>query len=138
MTPRELINLATEARNNAYAPYSRFCVGAALLTADGKVYRGCNIENSSYSATLCAERAAFAAAISAGESAFEAIAIVGWTKDGKPSGACMPCGVCRQFMSELCDGDFLVFVMDEKGEIIEKRLDSLLPDGFFLKDFTEK
>ena len=132
MTPNELINLAVEVRNNAYAPYSEFFVGAALLTSDGSVFCGCNIENSSYSATLCAERSAFAAAISAGKRSFKAIAIVGWKNNGLRGGACMPCGVCRQFMSELCEGDLLVFTMNENGDIIEKRLDELLPYGFLL------
>ena len=104
-----LMSLAVEARKKAYAPYSGFLVGAALLTKEGKVYRGCNIENASYTPTNCAERTAFFKAVSEGERAFEAIAIVGG-KGEEPSELCAPCGVCRQVMAEFCNGDFRVLL----------------------------
>ena len=91
----------------AYAPYSGFQVGAALLAESGAVYLGCNIENSSYSPTICAERTAFAKAVSEGERAFIAIAVVGG-KEGTCSGFCPPCGVCRQVMREFCFDDFRI------------------------------
>lgn len=104
---RELMLNAVEARNNAYAPYSEFKVGAALMTKSGKIYKGCNIENGAYGDTVCAERTAFFKAISEGERKFEAIAIVG----GKGELCdCFPCGACRQVMAEFCDGDFKIVI----------------------------
>ena len=103
-----LIERAKAAQKNSYAPYSSFNVGAALLTKDGKIYTGCNIENASYSPTMCAERVAFFKAISAGEREFVAIAIVGANKDEQPSRIVPPCGVCRQVMSEFCGSDFMI------------------------------
>lgn len=94
----ELINYAKKAMNNAYAPYSNFCVGAALLTDDGTVYTGCNIENSSFGATICAERTAAVKAVSEGHRRFTKIAIV-----SKAGGYTYPCGICRQFLSEFSD-----------------------------------
>ena len=132
MLDRELIALAEEARVMAYAPYSGFAVGAALLGKDGSVFVGCNVENASYSATLCAERVAFGAAIAAGCSAFEKIAIVGGNAKERPSRVCAPCGVCRQVMSEFCKPDFEVLLWNGK-EICVHRLDSLLPSAFELE-----
>ena len=109
MSDKELMQAAVKARKQAYAPYSGFFVGAALLTKDGKVYTGCNIENASYTPTNCAERTAFFKAVSEGERAFDAIAIVGG-KGETPSEFCAPCGVCRQVMAEFCDGDFRVLL----------------------------
>ena len=104
----ELIHKAIAAREFAYAPYSNFCVGAALLTKSGKIYTGCNVENAGYSATNCAERTAFFKAVSEGEREFAAIAIVGGPR-GPLTEYCSPCGVCRQVMAEFCDPDeFLV------------------------------
>lgn len=103
MEKKELVRLALEARQMAYAPYSHWTVGAALLTAEGKLYKGCNIENASYTPTNCAERTAFFKAISEGERNFAAIAIVGGPEGEKPYGICPPCGVCRQVMMEFCD-----------------------------------
>lgn len=94
MIPR-LINEAFAARRMAYTPYSHFQVGAALLTADGKIYRGCNIENAAYTPTNCAERTAFFKAVSEGEREFTAIAIVGGAEDATEFDWCAPCGVCR-------------------------------------------
>ena len=109
MTPEQLVQKAKEAMLFAYAPYSGFLVGAALLTKSGKVYTGCNIENASYTPTNCAERTAFFKAVSEGERAFDAIAIVGG-KGETPSEFCAPCGVCRQVMAEFCDKDFRVLL----------------------------
>ena len=95
-----LIREALEAREGAYAPYSGFKVGAALLSASGKIYRGCNIENASYPVTICAERTAVAKAVSGGEREFRKIAIVGSPGDRKGYGPCLPCGMCRQMLRE--------------------------------------
>jgi cytidine deaminase len=103
----ELIALAAQARKMAYAPYSGFCVGAALLGKSGKVYTGCNVENAAYTPTNCAERTAVFKAVSEGEREFAAIAIVGG-KGEEMSDFCAPCGICRQVLAEFCDGDFPV------------------------------
>ena len=107
MTDRELVEKAKEAAKGAYAPYSGFTVGAALLTEGDRVYLGCNIENAAYTPTNCAERTAFFKAISEGERKFEKIAIVGG-KGLDFTDYCPPCGVCRQVMNEFCGGDFKV------------------------------
>lgn len=131
MSEEGLIELAKEARINAYAPYSGFMVGAALLTRDGKVYTGCNVENASYGVTSCAERTAFFKAISEGERSFSAIAIVGGKKDSPDDGVCAPCGVCRQVMREFTDaGEFKIIMCDGEGGIITKTLEELLPLSF--------
>ena len=122
----ELIKLAEQAREKAYAPYSSFFVGAALLCADGSVYTGCNVENASFSPTCCAERVAIFKAVSEGQSQFEAIAVVGG-KDGCKE-PCYPCGVCRQVMREFCDDGFRVITTD--GELT---LGELLPKSFKLE-----
>ncbi len=109
MDNRQLMELAIRARGNSYSPYSNYRVGAALLTTEGKVYLGCNIENSSYTPTVCAERVAFFKAVSEGENQFEAIAIVGGLGD-ELSTTCTPCGVCRQVMSEFCKSDFKIIL----------------------------
>ena len=123
-----LIENAEKARKNAYAPYSNFSVGAALLTKDGKVYTGCNIESASFSPTNCAERTAFFKAISEGERDFEAIAVAGG-KIGEESGFCAPCGVCRQVMLEFCSPDFKIILKDEKSVKIYL-LSELIPIAF--------
>ncbi len=134
MTSLELVNLAIEAREHAYVPYSNFAVGAALLTKDGKVYQGCNIENSSYGATNCAERTAFFTAVYQGERDFEAIAIVGG-KAGEPvSELCAPCGICRQVMREFCKDDFKIFLSKGDGTVLETTLTNLLPLSFSKED----
>ena len=126
---KELILKAIEARGNSYCPYSNIAVGAALLTKSGKVYLGNNIENASFSPTVCAERVAFFKAISEGEREFSAIAIAGG-KMGEPSQADFPpCGVCRQVIGEFCKGDFLVIWGDGE-KITERTLAEILPDGF--------
>jgi len=129
MSNEELAQLAVEAREMAYAPYSGFFVGAALLTKKGTVYTGCNIENAAFTPTNCGERTAFFKAVSQGERDFEAIAIAGW-KEGETAGFAYPCGVCRQVMMEFCDPNtFKVLVTD--GEIVSAMfLGEIFPYGF--------
>lgn len=130
MIPR-LINEAFAARRMAYTPYSHFQVGAALLTADGRIYRGCNIENAAYTPTNCAERTAFFKAVSEGEREFTAIAIVGGTEDATELDWCAPCGVCRQVMEEFCDERTFEIVLARSAEEYEVyTLGELLPKGF--------
>lgn len=126
----ELIRLAAEAREKAYAPYSKYRVGAALLTKQGRVYKGCNIENAAYTPTNCAERTAFFKAVSEGEHAFEAIAVVGGYP-GTPTDYAYPCGVCRQVMMEFCDpAEFRVITAISEEQYVERTLAELLPEGF--------
>ena len=130
MKPETLIEYAIDAMSRAYAPYSGYKVGAALLCADGAVYQGCNIENASYSPTICAERTAFANAVSEGQREFAAIAICGG-KDGVIQGLFPPCGVCRQVMAEFCGPDFPVYLATPEG-YETRTLAQLLPDSFSL------
>ena len=125
-----LLALAADARKNAYAPYSGYRVGAALLAEDGRAFVGCNVENSSFSPTLCAERVALGAAIAAGAQRFLAIAVVGGS--GDTVAPCPPCGVCRQSLSEFTDGSLVVVFYGDNG-IMECRLSDLLPHGFSIK-----
>lgn len=127
---KALLEEARIARQNAYAPYSGFAVGAALLTKDGKIYRGCNIESSVFSPSLCAERVALAKAISEGEKEFAAIAIVGGPACIEPHSPCFPCGVCRQVLSEHVDGSAFRIVVEEDGEAVSYTLAELLPKTF--------
>jgi len=130
MQPIELIRLAEAARDTAYAPYSGFRVGAALLAASGLVYTGCNIENAAYSPTNCAERTAFFKAVSAGERKFVAIAIAGG-RDKEVTEPCPPCGVCRQVMAEFCDSEnFMIYVSRGQGQYDTYTLGRLLPESF--------
>ena len=125
----ELVNASVNARGQAYSPYSSFCVGAALLCDNGKIYTGANIENSSYGGTICAERVAFCTAIHNGEKNFRAIAITGAKRGEDISAFCAPCGICRQFMAEFCGAGFEVLLYD--GESIKvKKLCELLPESF--------
>ena len=126
----ELIEKAKQAMEKAYAPYSGFQVGAALLCADGSIYTGCNIENASFSPTICAERTAFAKAVSEGKRDFTAIAVCGG-KGGNITGLCAPCGVCRQVMAEFCKEDFQVILVKADGYEM-RTLSQLLPDSFAL------
>ena len=125
-----LIREALRAREKSYSPYSGFRVGAALLTGEGKIYHGCNIENAAYTPTNCAERTAFFKAVSEGERDFKAIAIVGGP-EGKPVEPCAPCGLCRQVMREFCDPDRfeIVIAVDEENYKVY-RLKELLPESF--------
>ncbi len=130
MTPTELVKLALEAREHSYCPYSNFAVGAALLTKSGKIYQGCNIENVSFTPTICAERTAFFKAVYDGEKEFEAIAIVGAPADKPVSSPCAPCGVCRQVMREFCKDDFKIYLGKEDGTYTEATLIEMLPFSF--------
>ena len=130
MRPEDLIEAAKQAMENAYAPYSGYRVGAALLCADGRVFTGCNVENAAFSPTICAERTAFAKAVSEGCREFRAIAVCGG-KDGRITGIFPPCGVCRQVMAEFCREDFEVYLAAAQG--YERRtLSQLLPEHFDL------
>lgn len=130
MIPR-LIDEAFAARRMAYTQYSHFQVGAALLTADGRIYRGCNIDNAAYTPTNCAERTAFFKAVSEGEHEFTAIAIVGGAEDATEFDWCAPCGVCRQVMEEFCDERTFEIVLARSAEEYEVyTLGELLPKGF--------
>ncbi len=135
-TRETLIKEALEARKMAYVPYSHFMVGAALLTKEGQIYRGCNIENAAYGPTNCAERTAFFKAVSEGERAFAAIAIVGGPEGNPPAreeitGYAAPCGVCRQIMAEFCrPDDFEIIVAKSPKDYYVKTLEELLPDSF--------
>ena len=131
MSDKELILAARRARESAYAPYSHFKVGAALLSKDGTVFLGCNIENASYGATLCAERSAFSAALVGGVHDFDAIAIAGGS-EGEKTVACTPCGICRQVMAEFCSSDFKIILEDDDGRIKTVTLGELLPSSFHL------
>ena len=131
-----LINKAREAMMRAYAPYSNYFVGAALLTKEGKIYTGCNIENSTYTPTNCAERTAFFKAVSEGERDFEAIAIVGGPK-GEIRGFAAPCGVCRQVMAEFCDANSFEIVLFDGNEIKTSKLCEILPLSFGAEDLNK-
>lgn len=131
MNDIQLLNEAKKARERAYAPYSHFCVGAALLTKSGKIYHGCNIENSAYSPTNCAERTAFFKAVYEGEREFEKIAVVGGLEGTDAAQQCAPCGVCCQVMKEFCDPEsFQVIMSDGNGGSMALLLKELLPYGF--------
>ena len=129
MTPEALAELAKEAMARAYAPYSGYKVGAALLCADGSVYQGCNIENAAFGPTVCAERTAFFKAIYDGHRAFTAIAVCGG-KDGVITGMFPPCGVCRQVMREFCGDDFRIYLPTGNGSLQSLTLAELLPFSF--------
>ena len=127
----KLSSLALEARESSYAPYSHFRVGAALLAADGLIFSGCNIENGAYSPSMCAERVAFAKAVSEGERQFTAIAVAGGAEDD-PDDYCPPCGVCRQVMAEFCGPDFLIILVKSPSDIKTYTLAEILPLAFRL------
>lgn len=127
---RELIQKALMARHMAYAPYSGYHVGAALLTEDGSLYQGGNIENASYGATNCAERTAVFKAVSDGKTKLAAIAIAGGMKDTEPSDYAYPCGICRQVLQEFGTEDMKVLVAKSETEYKEYSLKELLPFGF--------
>lgn len=130
----QLVREAMKARERAYAPYSGFGVGSALLTKNGVIYTGCNIENSSFGATNCAERTAIFKAVSEGEKDFVAIAIVGAPFEEEKKNVfpdyAYPCGMCRQVMSEFCDKDFLILVAKSTQDYLCFTLEELLPHSF--------
>lgn len=126
-SPKEdLIALALEAREKAYAPYSRFPVGAALLAESGQVYTGCNVENASYGLSICAERVALFKAVAAGERHFEALAVVTETM-------ATPCGACRQVLAEFGEDELQIIVADPEGQMEIYTLGELLPASFTSK-----
>jgi cytidine deaminase len=130
--PENLVMMAVKAKENAYAPYSQFHVGAALLAENGKVYTGCNVENSSYGASICAERTAVCKAISDGAKAIKALAV------SSDSGSfTLPCGICRQVISEFCTPDTPLYLSNCKGEFKTFRFDEILPYAFNLKAAKE-
>lgn len=135
MTKEALCAAAVAAMRKAYAPYSGYFVGAALLTAGGKIYTGCNIENAAYSPSVCAERTAIFKAVSEGERDFAMLAVAGG-KGGKLTGAFPPCGVCRQVMAEFCPEDFPILLVTSDGTFEETTLGALLPLSFS-KDHVE-
>ena len=138
MDEKSLINYAFSARQNAYAPYSGFTVGAALLCFDGTIYTGANIENAAYSPSLCAERAAFAKAIGEGKNKFTSIAVVGGKAElgAGEIDLAYPCGVCRQWMAEFCLEDFTIIVAASEDNFRVFSLNELLPHGFSSKNLS--
>lgn len=128
MDNETLIDYAKKAMGNAYAPYSGFSVGAALLSVDGEVFTGCNVENASFGATICAERCAVMKAVSEGCTSFLKIAIVSSSND-----LTYPCGICRQFLSEFME-DGIIILCDKNGEIKQYQLEDLIPYSFNLRE----
>lgn len=126
MTDADFFALAVKASEKSCSPYSNFKVGAVLLTQDGQIFTGCNIENASYSLTMCAERTAFFKAVSSGFRDFKAIAVAG-SSDGDFSKPCPPCGACLQVMAEFCNDDFMIVLADGV-----YRLSDFLPKRFAL------
>lgn len=137
MSDQALLEEAKKARKRAYAPYSHFRVGAALLGKSGRVYHGCNIENAAYTPTNCAERTAFFKALSEGEKDFVKIAVVGAMEGKEADVLCTPCGVCRQVMMEFCDPkQFQIIMAEGAGKLRVLLLEELLPLGFGPKDLA--
>ena len=133
MDSRELLKLAEEARLNAYVPYSKFRVGAALLTSDGKVYTGCNIESASFGATNCAERTAIFNGVSRGNKVLKALALIGDTNNYT-----YPCGICRQVIGEFAeDRDMKIYIVKNENDYIETTLNKIMPEGFFKEDLNK-
>ena len=133
MDKQELIEKAKEVMARAYAPYSHFFVGAALLGKSGRLYLGCNVENAAFGITNCAERTALFHAVAEGERSFQAIAIVGGPK-GEIRDFCPPCGACRQALREFCGPDFPIYLANAEGEIRTWTMEQLLPGSFSAAD----
>lgn len=125
----KLCGIAARMRSRSYVPYSHFHVGAALLTKDGQIFTGCNVENASYPMCTCAERTAIVKAVSEGFREFAAIAICGGPEDGETQ-YCPPCGLCRQIMAEFCTGDFPVYLAKSETDYQMYTLDELMPNRF--------
>lgn len=139
MSVKALIDKAILMREYSYCPYSEFSVGAALLTNDGKIYTGCNIENAAFSPTNCAERTAFFKAISDGENNFKSIVVVGGKKHSEELDYCAPCGVCRQVMMEFCvPEEFEVILAKSNTEYKTFKLKELMPMGFGINGLREE
>ena len=126
----KIVDAAIAAPANAYVPYSGFSVGAALLAENGEVITGCNVENASYPAGLCAERVAIFSAVAKGLTKYRAIAVSGGMKGQAPADYCMPCGMCLQVMSEFCDPSFKVYIVKGREEVLQYQLRDLLPETF--------
>lgn len=129
---KELILAAKEARENAYVPYSNFKVGAAVLTDDGEIYKGCNIENASYGATNCAERTAIFKAVSEGHRTIKAIAVI-----GSDENLTYPCGICRQVIAEFASEDIKIIIAKDENEFIIRSMEDILPGAFTKKDLQK-
>ena len=129
---QELVMMAVKAKDNAYVPYSGFHVGAALLADNGKIYTGCNIENASYGATICAERTAITKAVSEGAGRILALAVS--SDSDKPT---MPCGICRQFINEFCTPDMPLYLSDYQGQYKAYTFDEILPHSFKQSDLLK-
>lgn len=123
----ELMKMAEDMCRYSYAPYSKFRVGAAILASDGRIFTGCNVENSSYGAAICAERTAAVKAVSEGAVSFSAVAVA-----SSSGGLTYPCGICRQFLSEFAADNFRVILKDKNGHIVTYTLNELMPFGFKL------
>ena len=136
MDDKELVRLCFEAQKKSYAPYSHFRVGAALLCENGNVYQGCNIENASYGAAVCAERTAVFQAVAHGERQFRAIAITGAKEGAAPGelGLAWPCGICRQVLREFSGGELTVLVARTPEDFVKTTLAALLPNSFGPED----
>ena len=134
MTDKELFKIAQEMTRKSYAPFSKFCVGAALECKDGTIFTGCNVENSSYGGTICAERTAFCKAISEGYHEFSKIMITARPDDGEVFSEAWPCGICRQFMKEFCDDDFIIMTAADDEHIRSYTMTEILPEGFRLQE----
>lgn len=133
---KKLVSEAIKMLKYSYVPYSHFHVGAALLTDEGQIYTGCNIENSSFGATNCAERTAIFKAVSEGKKSFKAIAIVGGP-DGTIKDFCPPCGICRQVLREFCKDDFEIILAKSEDEYIVKPFTEILPLSFGKEDLEK-
>ncbi|OIJ16700.1 cytidine deaminase [Anaerobacillus alkalilacustris] len=131
METNRLIDEAKLAREKAYVPYSKFKVGAALLTKDGKIYHGCNIENAAYSMCNCAERTALFKAYSEGDTKYSALCVIADTARPVP-----PCGACRQVITELCPKDMKIILTNLHGDIEETTVENLLPGAFSPEDLN--
>ena len=133
ISAEELVQIALDARLNAYVPFSHFHVGAALVTTDGQVFSGCNIENSSYGASNCAERTAIFKAVSTGARQIRQLAVVSDSEN-----FCYPCGICRQVMAEFAAPDFVIHVAKLDGDYTTFDLDGILPNQFILEDSEQR
>ena len=132
MDYKKLAKIAIDARENAYVPYSKFKVGAAVVTEDGSIYSGCNIENASYGATNCAERTAIFKAVSEGHKKIKAIAVV-----GDMSTNTYPCGICRQVIVEFATADINIILVKNEDEYVVKTMEEILPGAFTKEDLLK-
>ncbi len=126
---KELCALSIKAAEHSYSPYSNYRVGAALKTKSGKIFVGCNVENAAFSECICAERTAFVKALSEGERRFSVIAVVA-LKNGEIDKSCVPCGACRQVMSEFCTPDFEIVLVSSEDEYRVVKIEELIPNSF--------